>query len=230
MSGDGNSAEGGLEVTAGRREPEAGDTGSREAQLRTLERLLSAHRQAMLAVARRFEGRVNRADDIVQQASLEALSAAHKLPVVICAEAWLLGITRNVGLRVVAKRKRRARLDEALLAACPDWACGGRDDDLKQTDSLAESRDRLLGATCCLPPSLRMVVYGMLDDMEDDLLAERAAIAKATVRVRRHRAIHRLRAHLRAQDPAGDRAHLQGAVTLSVAGGPPNGRATATAR
>lgn len=205
MSGYRNSAAGGLDVTAGRRETEAGDAGSRETQIRTVERLLSAHRMAMLAVARRFEGRVTRADDIVQQASLEALSAAHKLPFVKRVDAWLLGITRNVGLRVVAKRKRRARLDEALLAACPDWACGGRDDDLKQTDSLAESRDRVLGAACCLPPSLRMVVYGMLDDMEDDLLAEREAIAKATVRVRRHRAIHRLRAHFKIGDPSGSR-------------------------
>lgn len=84
-----------------------------------MERLLSAHRKAMLAVARRFEGRVTRADDIVQQASLEALSAAHKLPVVKRADAWLLGITWNVGLCVVVKRKRRARHDEALLAAVP---------------------------------------------------------------------------------------------------------------
>ena len=86
----------------------------------------------------------------------------------------------------------------------------------------------MLAAASCLAPSLRMVVYGMLDDMEDDAFAEREAIAKATVRVRRHRAIHRLRAHLRPRDPPG-RADLNGGVALSVAGGPPNERATAAA-
>lgn len=92
----------------------------------------------MLRAAAPFAGGGTGADDIVQLASLEALSRLADLTTIEAPAAWLVGITRNVGLRVYRKRNHRARLrlewsrkDETLADAhrrhVLSWSVAGND-------------------------------------------------------------------------------------------------------
>ena len=86
----------------------------------SVERWLANHRGAMLSVARRFAGRATSAEDIVQEASMVAMSLLAKAPSVSSPRKWLSAITRNVGLHVWRKRKGTARHHNAFLMDRPD--------------------------------------------------------------------------------------------------------------
>ena len=145
----------------------------------------------MVRAATPFAGGGTAADDIVQLASLEALSRVEDLTTIGVPAAWLAGVARNVGLRVYRKRKRRARLrkewsrneDETLADAhrriVLSWSVDGID----------SRRELVLEAAHELSEPLREVVVAMLDDMSDEEIATRCGVAVSTVRVRRHRAI-----------------------------------------
>ena len=147
----------------------------------------------MLSYARRYAGTVSRAEDIVQEALKIAWSRRDKAATVDSLERWLLGITKNVGLRTVTKRKRRAGHNNTLRTDPPDWL---RDDVLEEWLSGKagqDSWDCVLEALDQLPPAQRRVLLQVLDGTEDSEIAENEAIAVATVRVRRYRAISLLR-------------------------------------
>ena len=86
-----------------------------------VEQWISEHRSAMLAMARRFEGGMTRADDIVQEALTIAWRRRCKTGPVDSIKGWLLTITRYVGLRAVTKRKRRADHDDTFEQDPPAW-------------------------------------------------------------------------------------------------------------
>ena len=145
----------------------------------------------MVRAAAPFAGGGTGADDIVQLASLEALSRLDDLTTIEVPAAWLAGVARNVGLRVYRKRNRRARLrriwsrneDETLADThrriVLSWSTGGND----------SRRERVLEAAQQLTGPQREVVAAMLDDMTDEEIATHYEVSVSTVRVRRHRAI-----------------------------------------
>ena len=168
------------------------DSGTRKA-VANKQQWLKEHRRMMLSYARRYAGTVSRAEDIVQEALTIAWSRRDKAATVDSLERWLLGITKNVGLRTVTKRKRRAGHNNTLRADPPYWL---RDDVLEEWlsgNGGQDSWDRVLEALDQLPPAQRRVLLDMLDGTEDSEIAENEAIAVATVRVRRYRAISSLR-------------------------------------
>ena len=145
----------------------------------------------MVRAATPFAGGGTGADDIVQMASLEALSRIGDLTEIRAPLAWLAGVTRNVGLRVYRKRNRRARL-------CTEWS---RNEDESPADARRRivfswsangndsQRERVIEAAQQLTGPLRDVVMAMLDDMSDEEIATHCDVSVSTVRVRRHRAI-----------------------------------------
>ncbi len=166
---------------------------------RMVEQWLAEYRDAMLEVASRFEGKAIRAEDIVQEAASVAVSLSDKAVNVASPRKWLASVTRNVGLRVWRKRKRRAEHDETLLTDRPDWLGEDAMTSWLQAALLGELRNRLVEAIRCLPAAQGRVVLGMLDGLEDDEIAKMEGIKQTTVRVRRHRAVLRLREMLVAE-------------------------------
>lgn len=158
-----------------------------------VERWLAENRSAMLSMARKFEGRANRADDVVQEASLVAMSMLDKAASVSSPRKWLVAITRYVGLRVWRKRKRRARHDLALLTDRPDWVGEDGLASWREAESLGELKDLVFPVAARLPRGQRNVIMAMFDAMDDDEIAAMEGVAESTVRVRRHRAVQKLR-------------------------------------
>lgn len=162
-----------------------------DGRLELLNDWLDRYRRHMVSAAIPFAGGGTAADDIVQLASLEALSRVEDLTTIGAPAAWLAGVARNVGLRVYRKRNRRARLrkkwarneDERLADAhrriVLSWSVDGID----------SRRERVLEAAQELSEPLREVVVAMLDDMSDEEIATHCEVSVSTVRVRRHRAI-----------------------------------------
>ncbi len=159
----------------------------------SVERWLGENRSAMLSMARKFQGRATRADDIVQEASLAAMSLLDKAASVSSPRKWLIAITRYVGLRVWRKRKGRARHDRTLLTDRPEWVGDDALASWREAESLGELRDRVLEVAARLPRGQRNVIMAMFDAMDDDEIAAVEGVAESTVRVRRCRAIQGLR-------------------------------------
>ena len=171
------------------------EAGSGDLAAARLQRWLTDYRPAMLAVARRYEGRAIRAEDIVQDAAVKAISLTGRVPKVERPRQWLRTITRHAALRAVTRRRRRAKLlmqgledptvdldrEERVLK---DW----------ETDaSLSERLGLVMDAVGSLRPTLREVVWLRLDGKQNDEIAKTLQITRATVRVRWHRAIKALR-------------------------------------
>lgn len=85
----------------------AGDVGSMAV-------LIERHRARMRAVAVSMLGPGVDSDDVVQDASLTALTTLHRLHDPGAAGAWLTGITRNLSRRAISARGRHVALTDAL--------------------------------------------------------------------------------------------------------------------
>ncbi|MDE2782848.1 MAG: sigma-70 family RNA polymerase sigma factor [Gemmatimonadota bacterium] len=157
----------------------------------TLERWLTEHRAAMLEVARRYEGHAIRADDIVQEAAVKALSLTDRVPAVKHPCQWLRTITRYAGLRAATRRKHRGEIwgkglaDPTVGLEREPRVVGNWEREGVLYDRLGIVTD----AVRHLHPSQREVVRLKLDGKRDDEIAEALEISKATVRVRWHRGI-----------------------------------------
>lgn len=160
-----------------------------------LERWLTDHRAAMLEVARRYEGSAIRAEDIVQEAAVKAISLTDRAPAVEHPRRWLRTITRHAGLRAVTKSKRRRELWvkglvdptielEQELRSVDDW---------EREVILSDRLGIVLDAVRQLHPAQREVIWSRLDGKRDDEIAKALGISKTTVRVRWHRAVKMLR-------------------------------------
>lgn len=140
-------------------------------------RTLVSRREELVSFARRHAG--GRADDIVQEASVRALSRAEQLSSPEAARAWVYSIVRNL----VAEGERATEaLDEGLAEdaeQAPD-ACGCV---LIQLRALPEAQARLLE---------RVVV----DGAEPSSLAAELGVTQNALWVRLHRAREALRARL----------------------------------
>ena len=173
------------------RPPTAGE-GSLCAHQNVIGQWIVEYRRTMLSVARPFANSVTTAEDIVQEASTVAVAQAH----VIASSAespksWLAVVTKNVGRRVVAKRKRRKTLLEEWQAELPSGiVLDERMDDVWLDAVWEAARD--------LPPALQDVIRCMLEGKVDHEIRDRLDISKSALWVRRHRAITALREMLAA--------------------------------
>jgi RNA polymerase sigma factor (sigma-70 family) len=152
----------------------------------TLESLLAAHRDALLAFAERRLGSRAAADDVVQQASVRALNRAEQLRDASAGRAWLFQITR----RLVADQLRGA---SPLAAASDDslLACEIESEEFSCDCVLANLR-RLPGAEATL---LRRSI---VDGASAAILAAELGLSVNALTVRLSRARAVLRARLRA--------------------------------
>ncbi len=155
---------------------------------------IAEHRDAMVHVAIQFSGAGTDAQDVVQDASIVALGLAPSADMITSPRGWLMGITRNVGRRLLTKRMRRA----AKLQVWRGELQGRADADLQR--ALAgypnDMRDHLFGEVRRLPKGPRSVVVRMMANMDDHEIAEDMEVTRTTVRSYRFRAIRTLAAIL----------------------------------
>ncbi len=170
----------------------APDTGGDEA---LVAEWLARHRDAMVRAGRSFEDAVTRAQDIAQEAAVIAWRKRKLAPGIRHPRAWLVAITRTVGLRVHAKRSRRRPHDEALVTDPPAWLdAGDPTAEWQLQTTRREWLDRVVSLADRLPPSQREVVRcKLLEGMDNRAVAEKLGISVTTVRVHLCRAVARLR-------------------------------------
>jgi hypothetical protein len=152
--------------------------------------LIDRHRPQAAAVARGMLGSREDADDVVQEALLQAYLGLERLRDPVAFGAWLCGIAANL-----ARMRLRARRDDSGLLDA-----GGRVVPETLEPALIEELDslrKLRAALEPLPPAERDAVLmhyvdGLTAQEIAALLGERAG----TVRVRLHRARERLRRRL----------------------------------
>jgi RNA polymerase sigma-70 factor, ECF subfamily len=129
-----------------------------------------------------------------EEAAQEALARAWS-----CREAcrspeaplpWLLEITRNESRRALVRRGRAPTIE--LVDAAPSAWTG--DDQEMSTAALRLTIEQALGALAAQDRSLLHLRYG--EDLTQGEVARRLGMPEGTVKVRLHRARHRLRSLL----------------------------------
>jgi RNA polymerase sigma-70 factor (ECF subfamily) len=90
------------------------------------------HREALLATARRLTGRVDQAEDLVQETLLRALRSAHRYRPGTNARAWLYRILHRVRVDTFRERGRAPATvalegEGPLVAPRQDWMVSGGD-------------------------------------------------------------------------------------------------------
>jgi RNA polymerase sigma-70 factor (ECF subfamily) len=154
------------------------------------EQLVNSHSCAMHAIACRFFGDTDDADDAVQTAFVSAFQAMGSFEATSRLGTWLHRITVNACLMKLRQRKRSrfVSLADGLLHAAR------REHDAV---SRAETSEQVRAAIVRLPASYREVIR--LRDLEGrntEDTAIRLGTTKAVVKIRLHRARQALRAVL----------------------------------
>ena len=160
--------------------------------------LIDRHRPAAMRLARRLLGHPADAEDVVQEALLQAFLGLHELRLTDRFGAWMLGIVVNL-----CRMRWRGR---AAVYAIEDWE-GGRVvpgvtwvDLQPSPDVMAEAQELhrlVLDAIALLPAEQQQAVR--LHDLEGLTLWDIAGLAGVpvgTVKARLHRARVRLRQHV----------------------------------
>ena len=139
-------------------------------------------RSLSLAETRRVLGPSALAEDAAQEAVLRAWRYRHSCRTPDHPEPWVRSIARREALRLVARDRDAADLDETGATAPAEL----EDDAIRRLD--------LRRALASVPPADRDLLVGRYwQDLSDGDLARRLGVAEATVRVR----LHRVRARLR---------------------------------
>ena len=132
-------------------------------------------------------GAADEADDVVQDAFVQAYAALPRFRAGAEFRPWLLAIVRNLTRNTLRARGRRAAR-EAFVAA--EWVVA----DVADAALGAVRRDRLLAGVRRLPHDLREVVAcRYLLELSEAETAGTLGIAAGTVKSRLHRALVRLR-------------------------------------
>ncbi len=157
---------------------------------------LGAYRNSMLRAGRSFANGATGAQDIVQEAGLVAWRKRDLAPEIRNPRAWLVSITRLVGLRVYTKSRRRRTLAAGLVRDPPGWLDHGDPvHDQYRDEAHCELVERVVAWAEQLPPSQRRVVrYKLLEGMNNRAVARKMGISVATVRVHTCRAVARMKA------------------------------------
>ena len=147
----------------------------------------------MLAMARRFEGGMTLADDIVQEASLVAMSLVDKAASVSAPPQVACGHHEERWVARVEEAECQGASRQSTAEGSSGWF--GEDPTATWQEAMALSglKCRVMEAIVELPPKQRNVVLDMLNGMEDDEIAAMEGVAESTVRVRRHRAVRKMR-------------------------------------
>jgi RNA polymerase sigma-70 factor (ECF subfamily) len=177
---------------------------ARSGDMAAFETLVSRHERRIYGLARRMTGSVEDAQDVTQQAFINALRNLARFRETSAFSTWLTAIAVNAALKVVRKRRGlpTQSLDEATTPAAdghiphPEFIADWREtpDQLLQR---AETRQQLDIAITGLDPNYRAVF--LLRDVEDLSVRETAKalrISEANVKVRLLRARLQLRERL----------------------------------
>lgn len=173
--------------------------GNKEAFCRLMERYqILAER-----VALRMVGAVDTAQDLAQEAMLQAYISLGDLQKEESFRSWLYGIVMNVSKSYLREQNRRQRLDVVLDDEHP----GGSSEDPQQAAVENELHRLVLAAIEDLPPAHRETA--LLYYYESLTLPEVAAITGASagaIKIRLHRARNHLREKLRGAYPEIERS------------------------
>lgn len=148
----------------------------------TFDDIATGERQMLVRYCARFTGDPDAAEDLAQQALLEAWQKADRLYSREVREYWLLGIARNVCLRWA--RGRGAAASRLVRLAAPDTEPAD-DFDLEvelERDELAHLLDRALAL---LPPVTRAVLVGRyIEESPQVEVAARLGLTEGAVEAR----------------------------------------------
>jgi len=161
------------------------------------EAIVRAHGGRLLAVARRFLGNNEDAQDAVQDAFIRAYKAIHTFEARAQLHTWLHRILVNTALMKL--RERRRRPTESIEDLLPTYTTDGHQAVASRdwSDAVLERKETaaiVREAIALLPDQYREVL--VLRDIEEKDTAEAAAILGTTsnvVKVRLHRARQALR-------------------------------------
>jgi RNA polymerase sigma-70 factor (ECF subfamily) len=161
------------------------------------EAIVRAHGGRLLAVARRFLGNNEDAQDAVQDAFIRAFKAIHTFEARAQLHTWLHRILVNTALMKL--RERRRRPTESLDDLLPAYSADGHQTVASRdwSDAVLERKETagiVREAIAMLPDSYREVL--VLRDIEEKDTSEAAEILGTTpnvVKVRLHRARQALR-------------------------------------
>jgi RNA polymerase sigma-70 factor, ECF subfamily len=141
--------------------------------------LLAAHRTSLVGLCRRLLGTTFEAEDIAQEAALQALLSLAQLKDPANFGAWLHGIAANLARRLLRQRARTRSLEaldhqESLRAGWPPLTPSAED-----TYLLSEVHQQVMVALADLPAATREAVVGFY--LGGHSYAELAALAKVPV-------------------------------------------------
>jgi len=167
---------------------------------RALDALMShwieRHGQAVLAEARKWEGRATTAEDVFQETFLIACRKAGTREKPNATGAWLRGIARNVGRRCVRKRAQRYRvLQEFFADQDQPWSFHGSAS--AGCDALMQS---VLAAAETLSPKQKAIIHMFARGMSVAEIAGHLGISRAAVRQNKSRALSKIRELLAEQN------------------------------
>lgn len=180
----------------------AGARGSANARLAAFEELLQQHLRRIYRVAYRLTGNPDDAEDLAQEAIVEAFRAFDRYQPGTYFDRWLYRIMTRTYIDLVRRRSRRPEVSlDAPVSADGDPLVMLVGDDRDDPQRLTETRDldgTIQAALDRLPPEFRtVVVLADAEGLSYDEVAAAMGCPIGTVRSRLHRAREMLRHALR---------------------------------
>lgn len=151
-------------------------------------RCLAKHYETLLAIAKPHAVGAIATEDIVQRAAMITLEHCDRLSNEAAAVAWLRQVTKREGLKISAKRARRARLRAEYARVNAGWV-----DPLPLSSEFEKRVAEALQATKSLSTDQRRVVHCVLKGLSHKETATELDKKTGAVRVLWHRAIRNLR-------------------------------------
>lgn len=162
------------------------------AQRTTFERLIEEYADRIYNIALRITGHPQEAEDVMQEAFLNAFRSWASFRGEATPATWLYRIAVNAALERARQRHPLDFLSEVVEEDIQDWSSS-----VVELVQRAELQERVLAGIQLLPPDLRVVL--VLRDIDGLSTAEAAAaleISEAALKSRLHRARSLLRQHL----------------------------------
>lgn len=168
---------------------------------RTLDALIShwieRHGQAVLAEARKWEGRATTAEDVFQETFLVACRKVDTREKPNATGAWLRGIARNVGRRCARKRAQRYRVLQEFFAD-QDHPSSLHGSTPAGYDAMMRS---VLSAAETLSPKQKAIIHMLFaHGMSVAEIAGHLGVSSAAVRQNKSRALSKIKELLAGQN------------------------------
>lgn len=174
----------------------------RAGSLAAFEALMRRHNQRLFRAARAIVGDDDEAEDVVQEAYVNAYEHLHQFAGSARFSTWLTRIAVNEAIARTRKRRRQEEVVDVDDEA--DWTRGGRSETTPEHQAArGELRRALEAAIDRLPDGYREVfVLRDVEGMDGAEAAECLGLSEVALRVRLHRARARMRTLL--SDATGD--------------------------